>query len=702
MTSLDHSDIQQILTRAEAQAALSQNNTETSRRQSFCPLKINVFDNPATSLEDQDMYRFTPDPNARKLLPDIIDMKVQRLVPETAKAGQHSNSFAAPRNIGVVFSGGPAPGGHNVICGIFDEALRINKDNRVFGFLNGPDGLIDGEYIEITASLVDVFRNTGGFSMLKTGRTKIDSDWKIQNAHRTCRELDISAVVIIGGDDSNTNAAFLAQKFLPHGIQVIGVPKTIDGDLQVKTRDGQVLCAISFGFHTAARTFSQSISNLAADGASDVKYWHVCKVMGRVASHLALESALQTHANITLIGEELADYVDRVRIEKAREKGQVDYTAYGITLRHVSRLICDIIVRRAACGKNYGVMIIPEGLLEFINEIQIFIIKLNKIIADYNQVYDTDFHYAFPTLDSKLDYLKRLARGMSATSNVPIWNARDDDLFQQLPVFFQEGLLTERDMHGNFQFSQVKTEQVVMDMVTEYLGYLKDQGIYKTGIQREYFENRCSQEGLDAKKTGPVLFKNYENGRFLLMKPDIISMKTLKNALVANDIIGQDDPVPDPVIKFFKKSEPVFKFQPHFYGYDGRSADPTNFDCTYTYNLGMTAFHLIANKATGQLAAIKNLEHKFDRWEPIGIPIANLMHLEERKGKLELVIEKSLVDLESNAFKAFKVLREQWLAADCQEDCYRRPGPVSFNGGTVEDRPIMLVLNALQQADGMS
>ena len=181
--------------------------------------------------------------------------------------------------------------------------------------------------------------------------------------------------------------------------------------------------------------------------------------MGRVASHLALEVALQTHANLTLIGEDLADYVDSQRLERAESEGAVDYTAYGMTLRHLSRLICDAVVRRAAVGKNYGIVVIPEGILEFINEIEVFIIKLNTIIAEYNTTHDSDFHASFPLLDQKLDYLRNLVRDAPRGLAPNIWNSRDDELFNDLPAFFQEGLLTERDSHGNFQFSQVPTEK---------------------------------------------------------------------------------------------------------------------------------------------------------------------------------------------------------------------------------------------------
>ena len=225
--------------------------------------------------------------------------------------------YTQRRNIGIVFSGGPAPGGHNVIAGLFDAAKRVNPENRVFGFRVGPDGVIENEAVEITRELVDAYRNLGGFTMIKTGRAKIDSKQKIDLSRQTCKALGLDALVIVGGDDSNTNAAFLAQEMVDDGIQVIGVPKTIDGDIQVRDDQGHVLCAVSFGFHTAARAFANAISGLANDASSDIKYYHVCKVMGRVASHLALEVALQAHPNITIIGEDLVDFVDEERLEKA-------------------------------------------------------------------------------------------------------------------------------------------------------------------------------------------------------------------------------------------------------------------------------------------------------------------------------------------------------------------------------------------------
>lgn len=653
-----------------------------------CP----VFKNPCTRLVPQEQFRFETDPEARMKLPDIMDQPVYAITAEPDPDPDQAEFWKRPRKIGVVFSGGPAPGGHNVIAGIFDAAKRANPENRVIGFVLGPDGVIEGDWKEITREISDSYRNTGGFGMIKTGRTKIDTREKMDRAKNTMKSLGLDALVVIGGDDSNTNAAFLAQDLFSDGIQIIGVPKTIDGDIQVRDTAGNVLCAMSFGFHTAARSFARSVSNLCTDASSDVKYWHICKVMGRVASHLALEVALQAHPNVTLIGEDMADYVDEARIRAAEKQGAVDYTAYGMTLRHLSRVVCDAVVRRAAAGKSYGVIVIPEGVLEFINEIQVFIIKLNTIIAEYNQTHDASFHEDFPLLEDKLEHLRRLARRSREEPGSTVWNTRDDDLFNDIPAFFQEGLLMERDSHGNFPFSQVETDKVIMGLVRDYLNFLQEEGIYKVGIEPAAYRKIMEEGGLSPDRYGPVLFGNWGKGRHLLMKRSIMSVKTLKQALARD--AGQEN-VPAPILKVFKKSVPSFKTQTHFYGYDGRGNDPTHFDCTYTYNLGLTVFSLVVNGATGQMAAIRNLEKGFEHWEPLGIPIAPLMHLEERKGKLDLVIEKTVVDVESPAFQVVKAFREQWLAADPGPDHYRNPGAISMEGAGVEVMPLTLAINNL-------
>ncbi len=695
MSGEEKISIEDLLKNPEVQKVTSNVNQELINRRKYSTPKCGVFSNPYTGLKDNDSFVIDIDKEAEKQLPSIINNKVQNILGVASLDESFKERYCKKRNIGIVFSGGPAPGGHNVIAGIYDAAKKANPETKIYGFLLGPDGIIENEAVELNDNIVDTHRNLGGFSMIKTGRAKIDTKEKLAMSKETCKKLELDALVIVGGDDSNTNAAFLAQELFEDGIQIIGVPKTIDGDIQVRDSDGNVLCAMSFGFHTAARAFANEISNLCTDSSSDVKYWHICKVMGRVASHLALEVALQTHANITLIGEDLADYTDKARIKKAQKEKKIDYNAYGMTLRHLSRIICDGIVRRAVKGKNYGVMVIPEGVLEFINEIQVFIIKLNTIIAEYNETHDTDFHSDFPFLEDKLEYLRRLARRSQEDTSFKIWNERDNDLFSDIPEFFQEGLLMERDSHGNFQFSQVETDKVVMGLVKDYLNILKEKGIYKIGIEKSFYKKTLEKEDLDPDYLGPILFKNYDDG-FLLMKESIISMKTLKQELIHEGVILENEKIPASVEKIYNRSVPKFKTQIHFYGYDGRGNDPTRFDCIYTYNLGLTVFSLIANGATGQMASIKNLEMDFSEWEPIGIPIAPLMHLEERKGKLALVLEKSVVDVNSISFRVVKELREKWLAASLGEDNYRRPGPIRFDGESEEERPITLTLNALE------
>jgi pyrophosphate--fructose-6-phosphate 1-phosphotransferase len=693
-------NLEAILKHSQVKKVTDDVNAVLLERRNYIPPHCSVFLNPYTVLEETDQYRFELDKEAEKQLPDIIANRVQLIKGRDSVDDDVARQIGKARHIGIVFSGGPAPGGHNVIAGLFDAAKKANPDTKIFGFQVGPDGIIENEAVELSAEIVGRYRNLGGFTMIKTGRTKIDTSEKMELSRETCRRLQLDALVVVGGDDSNTNAAFLAQELLADGVQIIGVPKTIDGDIQVRDAAGKVLCAMSFGFHTAARAFAGSISNLCTDSSSDIKYWHICKVMGRVASHLALEVALQTHANMTLIGEDLADYVDPDRFQKAQRDQNIDYHAYGMTLRHLSRIICEGIVRRAAVGKNYGVIVIPEGVLEFINEIQVFILKLNAIIADYNLTHDKDFHSSFLRLEDKLEYLRRLAQRSREDTAFKLWNTRDDDLFSDIPAFFQEGLLMERDSHGNFPFSQVETEKVLLGLVQDYLNILKEEGAYKVGIRKDYYSKTLENAGLDPNRFGPALFSNYDDTQYLLVRPGIISVKTLNLALQKEGLITDGDPIPAAVEKIFKKSMPSFKTQIHFYGYDGRGNDPTRFDCIYTYNLGLTVFSLIANGATGQMAAIKNLDKDFARWEPIGIPIAPLMHLEERKNKLALVIEKSIVDVDSIAFQVVKAHREKWLAAVPGDDHYRRPGPIRFTGNSEEERPITLELNALGEDVG--
>ncbi len=659
-------------------------------RSSYKPPVCKIFNNKQVFISEDSSVKFKIHPEVRSLLPDLCN---NLFLSFTDSTDGKEIDLSLRKKIGVVFSGGPAPGGHNVIAGLYDFAKKANPENRIYGFLNGPEGIIEGKYIEINDEIIDKYRNKGGFSMIKTGRTKIDTDEKIKKCLETCKNLNLDALIIVGGDDSNTNAAFLAQAFYYDKIQVIGVPKTIDGDIQIKDINGQVLCPISFGFHSAARAFSENIKNLQKDAASDVKYWHICKVMGRVASHLALEAGLQTQPNMVLIGEELADYVDESRL-KNTEKGETDYTAYGMTLRHLSRLICDLIVKRASVGKNYGVLVIPEGLLEFINEIQTLIIKLNSIISDYNRTHDNDFHSDFPGLDLKLDFLRRMARRAPEENIISVWTLRDDDFFNDIPDFFKEGLLIERDSHGNFQFSQVETDRIIMELVKDYLNILKEKGIYRMGIEKEWFLKKIKEAGLDSDKYAAAIFENPLDEVFLLRKKNIISKKTLKQNLIDNGLISSTDSIPDVILDIFEQSRPKFKMQTHFYGYDGRGSDPSAFDSNYSYNLGVCSFYLVCGGCTGYMAAVRNLEKDFSSWIPAGIPIAPLMHLEERKGKLSLVIEKALVDLDSLSFLKFKNMRKDWMGIYPEEDRTREPEPDFLNYDKTHIPPMILFLKS--------
>ena len=485
-----------------------------------------------------------------------------------------------PRRLGIVLSGGPAPGGHNVIAGLYHAAKRAHPDSTVIGFLAGPKGIIIDKHVEITDAMVSEHLNSGGFHMLGTGRDKIDTPDKMKQCRETCATLKLSGLVVVGGDDSNTNAAFLAENLRGINTQVIGIPKTIDGDLQVPG-----LLQIPFGFHSACMAFATEVGNLNSDCKSDLKYWHFNRLMGRSASHIALEVAFQTHPNVILIGEEI------------EEK--------ELTIHNVVRLIADVIVDRAREGKNYGTILVPEGILEFIHEVNVLIIKISYIIAAYNReasAYES-FH--------KLSYEEQV----QLIDNSDIWRDYDSRVFLGFPSLLQRGLLLPRDSHGNFPFSLINTERILLEMVATYLRKQKAKGIYKGTLRT----------------------------------------------------------------------------QNHYYGYDGRGTFPTKFDCDYGYNLGFAAYSLIANGATGYMAAIKDLHKPVTEWQPIGIPLAPLMHLEERKGRLELVIAKQKVDLEAPAFKFLEQERQKWA----DEDHYRFPGPIQFEGPAADTKPITLQLNSL-------
>ena len=361
------------------------------------------------------------------------------------------------RNVGVILSGGQAPGGHNVIAGLYDALKNANSANKLYGFLGGPSGIIDGKYVEFDDEFINAYRNTGGFDIIGSGRTKLETEEQFEKSLAVCKKLNISAVVIIGGDDSNTNAAMLAEWFVKHnaGIQVIGCPKTIDGDLKNEQIE------ISFGFDTATKTYAELIGNIERDANSAKKYWHFVKIMGRSASHVALEAALQTQPNITLISEEVQE-------KKMSLSSIIDY-------------MTDIIVKRANAGKNFGIAVIPEGLIEFIPEMGSMISNLNDIMATLES--DPDFVNA-TTIRDKFDIVENRLEDENAK------------VYKSLPALIKGQLLADRDPHGNVQVSKIETEKLLIEMISTRLDELKEEGSFigKFSAQSHFFgyEGRCA------------------------------------------------------------------------------------------------------------------------------------------------------------------------------------------------------------------
>jgi pyrophosphate--fructose-6-phosphate 1-phosphotransferase len=356
---------------------------------------------------------------------------------------------------GVILSGGQAPGGHNVIAGIFDGLKKGNSASKLYGFLGGPSGLINNKAKELTGEIINEYRNTGGFDIIGSGRTKIETPEQFAASLETAKTLGLNAVVIIGGDDSNTNAALLAEYFAEDGtdIQVIGCPKTIDGDLKNEYIE------TSFGFDTACKTYSELIGNIERDANSAKKYWHFIKLMGRAASHIALECALQTQPNICLISEE---------VEEKK-----------ISLDQVVEDICLSVMKRAENKENFGVVLIPEGLVEFIPEMKVLIEELNDVLAVKGE--------RFSKLSSFIDQMYWLSREIPQESY---------KLLQALPPEIARQFLMDRDPHGNVQVSRVETEKLLMGMVEKRLAKLKQEGIYKGSFSAlgHFFgyEGRCA------------------------------------------------------------------------------------------------------------------------------------------------------------------------------------------------------------------
>ena len=392
---------------------------------------------PTQSVGDQE--------EIKKLFPNTYGMPIVEFEPAT----EANNT---KMNVGIILSGGQAPGGHNVITGLFDQIKKLNPENRLFGFILGPGGLVDHNYMELTKDIIDEYRNTGGFDMIGSGRTKLEKVDQFEKGLEIIRELDIKAIVIIGGDDSNTNACVLAEYYAAkkYGVQVIGCPKTIDGDLkndQIET---------SFGFDTACKTYSELIGNIERDCNSARKYWHFIKVMGRSASHIALECALQTQPNICLVSEEIE--------------------AKAMSLDDIVEYIANAVAARAADGNNFGTVIIPEGVIEFIPAIKKLIAQLNDVLAlpEAKEI----------SRDEQVDF----AKSHLTEENLAVFNS--------LPVGVARQLALDRDPHGNVQVSLIETEKLLSTMVSQKLEKMKKEGKYvgKFGTQHHFFgyEGRCA------------------------------------------------------------------------------------------------------------------------------------------------------------------------------------------------------------------
>ena len=385
----------------------------------------------------------------KELFPNTYGMPLIEFVPGDKEATNEMN-------VGIILSGGQAPGGHNVICGIYDAVKKMNKNNKVYGFLMGPGGLVDHNYVELTEDFVDQYRNTGGFDMIGSGRTKLEKVDQFEKGLEIIRELNIKAVVIIGGDDSNTNACVLAEYYAAknYGVQVIGCPKTIDGDLkndQIET---------SFGFDTATKVYSELIGNIERDANSARKYWHFIKLMGRSASHIALECALQTQPNVCLVSEEVEQK--------------------NMSLDDVVTYIANIVAARAAEGNNFGTVLIPEGLIEFIPAIKKLIAELNEVLTDPA----TGESREFANAEEQIAFVK---------SNIAPENLA---ILESLPADVARQLCLDRDPHGNVQVSLIETEKLLSRMVATKLDAWKKEGKFngKFSAQHHFFgyEGRCA------------------------------------------------------------------------------------------------------------------------------------------------------------------------------------------------------------------
>ena len=395
--------------------------------------------NPTQSVDDQE--------EIKSLFPHTYGLPIVEFVPGEK---QESKRF----NVGVILSGGPAPGGHNVITGIFDAIKKLHPDNKLYGFMLGPDGLVKHEYRELDQDLIDRYRNVGGFDLIGSGRTKLEQEEQFEKGLEIIRKLEISAIVIVGGDDSNTNACVLAEYYSANnsGVQVIGCPKTIDGDLKNEYIEA------SFGFDTATKVYSELIGNIERDCNSARKYWHFIKLMGRSASHITLECGLKCQPNICIISEEVQER--------------------DMTLNDIVNRIADAVVYRSKQGNNFGVVLVPEGLIEFIPAIGRLIDELNDLLAAHKE------EYVNLEPDAQHDYIM----AHLSKANAETFDTLPDDVAHQLSL--------ERDPHGNVQVSLIETERLLSKMVAANLKKREEEGTYngKFKVMHHFFgyEGRCS------------------------------------------------------------------------------------------------------------------------------------------------------------------------------------------------------------------
>lgn len=449
-------------------------------RKQYKPIVPECLQNLAT-INFVEEYETSSVANEFELKQIFVNLFGQKLL----SVGRSPPKQYKPIRVGMVLSGGPASGGHNVICGLYDALMEMNPESQLIGFLRGPKGLIENNFKIVTGELIDQYRNTGGFDMIGTGRDKIETENQLKSTMQTAMEQNLDGVLIIGGDDSNTNACVVGEYFSQQGCEtnIIGIPKTIDGDLQNEEIE------ISFGFHTATRTYAEMVSNIARDSCSAVKAWHFIKLMGRDASHVTLEVALQTQPNIALISEEIK--------------------AEGLMLSDVTDLIADAVEKRANVNKNYGVVLVPEGLLQFIPSLQSLIHALNGLLANESpHLKEID---ALEDMSEKIEYIRQnLGTTHCAT-------------FNMLPKEIRRELINERDPHGNVQVSRIPTELLIIRCVEAELKNRKKKGTYNGNFKAHGhffgYDGRCGfPTNFDAQycynlgRVGALLAQNKLNG----------------------------------------------------------------------------------------------------------------------------------------------------------------------------------------------